>query len=89
MTMVTNPLTFGFWLWLAYQAGAWVLGEPITQVPAAAGGATTWLTEFGWPTALGMGMFAVGGAGLGYLAVKLIWRVQVGLKRRSRGRSGA
>jgi uncharacterized protein (DUF2062 family) len=29
MTMVTNPLTISFWLWLAYQVGALVLGEPL------------------------------------------------------------
>ena len=84
MTMVTNPLTIGFWLWLAYQAGALVLGEPSAQALAASDGASTWLAEFGWPTVLGMGMFAVGGAALGYVGVKLIWRSRVALKRRAR-----
>lgn len=88
MTMVTNPLTLGFWLWLAYQAGSLVLGEPTEHIPATVGEASSWLAEYGWPTVLGMGMFAVGGAALGYLAVKVIWRVQVALKRRFRGRSG-
>jgi len=31
-----------------------------------------------------MGMFAVGGAALGYLGVKLIWRARIWLKRRAR-----
>ncbi len=84
MTMVTNPLTIGFWLWLAYQAGAQVMGESVsTGVPHGAG-AQSWLAEFGWPTVLGMGMFAVGGAALGYLGVKLIWRARIWLKRRAR-----
>lgn len=84
MTMVTNPLTIGFWLWLAYQTGALVLGEPAVQITATSGGATSWLAEFGWPTVLGMGMFAVGGAALGYVGVKLIWRFRIWQKRRAR-----
>lgn len=61
MTMRTNPLTIGLWLWLAYQTGARVMGEPLARAPPC-DGALTWLTGFGWPTVLGMGMFAVGGA---------------------------
>ena len=82
MTLVTNPLTIGFWLWLAYQLGVQVLGE--APDATAAGVAPSWLTEFGWPTVLGMGLFAVGGAALGYAAVKLIWRLRIWLKRRAR-----
>lgn len=84
MTMVTNPLTIGFWLWLAYQAGALVLGQPLVQPPSVGGGAPAWLEEFGWPTVLGMGMFAVGGASMGYIAVKLVWRLRVSMKLRTR-----
>jgi hypothetical protein len=84
MTMVTNPLTIGFWLWLAYQAGALVLGQPLVQPPSVGGGAPAWLEEFGWPTVLGMGMFAVGGASLGYVLVKLVWRLRVSMKLRTR-----
>ena len=84
MTLVTNPLTIGFWLWLAYQAGALVLGESSAQAFAASGSASNWLAEFGWPTVLGMGMFAVGGSALGYVGVKLIWRLRLALKRRAR-----
>jgi uncharacterized protein (DUF2062 family) len=87
MTMLTNPLTIGFWLWLAYQAGALVIGEPLGAVNATADNATSWLAEFGWPTVMGMGMFALGGAALGYVGVKLIWRLRIALKRRSRRKS--
>lgn len=83
MTMLTNPVTFGFWLWLAYQLGAAVLGETAVQVTPSAGGAATWLAEYGWPTVLGMGMFAAGGALLGYLAVKLVWRLRHRFQQRS------
>ncbi len=80
MTMVTNPFTIGFWLWLAYQAGSLFLGPtaPIGD------GAPSWLAEFGWPTVLGMGLFAVGGAAVGYVVVKLVWRLRVWMKRRAR-----
>ena len=84
MTMLTNPLTIGFWLWLAYQVGVLVLGEQVAVADAATDGVLGWLGEFGWPTMLGMGMFAVGGAALGYFSVKLIWRLRIWLKRRAR-----
>lgn len=81
-TMLTNPLTVGFWLWLAYHLGAVVLGE--TLPPAASQGAVSlgWLAEFGWPTVLGMGLFGVGGATAGYFGVKLIWRLRIWVRRR-------
>jgi uncharacterized protein (DUF2062 family) len=46
--------------------------------------AMSWMEEFGWPTLLGMGMFAVGGAALGYVGVKLVWRLRIWQKRRKR-----
>jgi len=82
MTMVTNPLTIGFWLWLAYQLGESILGAQVKL--AADGGAPSWIAAFGWPTLLGMGLFAVGGAALGYGGVKLIWRLRIGFKLRAR-----
>jgi len=84
MTMVTNPLTIGFWLWLAYQLGTLVMGEPVAAATPLADGAMSMLAEFGWPTVLGMGIFAVGGAALGYGSVKLLWRLRIWLKRRAR-----
>ncbi len=85
MTMLTNPFTIGFWLWLAYQVGVLVLGEPVAGAAPQGVGIVAWLAEFGWPTVLGMGIFAVGGAALGYLCVKLAWRWSV-LYKRSRRR---
>ena len=84
MTMITNPLTIGFWLWLAYQLGALVLGAPMTPLTPTGGGEPSWLQQFGWPTVLGMGLFAVGGAAVGYAGVKLVWRLSIWLKRRGR-----
>ena len=86
MTMVTNPLTIGFWLWLAYQLGALVLGEPLVPAAAQDTGAVQWLAAFGWPTVMGMGLLAVSGATAGYLGVKLIWRLRVWTRRRIRRR---
>lgn len=82
MTMVTNPLTIGFWLWLAYQVGVLILGEPAASLEPQATGALAWVAQFGWPTVLGMGLFAVGGGAAGYLLVKVVWRVRVWVKRR-------
>ncbi|NVO04797.1 MAG: DUF2062 domain-containing protein [Rhodoferax sp.] len=81
MTLLTNPLTIGFWLWLAYQLGALVLGDAAAALPDAGGGAAAWLAAMGWPTVLGMGLLAVSSASLGYAGVKLVSRLRVGLRR--------
>jgi uncharacterized protein len=79
-----NPFTIGFWLYLAYELGAWLTGAPpLTRKPE--GGSTiAWLTSFGWPAVIGMAIFAVGGAISAYLLVKLGWRVRIWIKRRRR-----
>ena len=86
-TLLTNPLTIGFWLWLAYQAGSLVLDAPpplpLEQV-AQSGGILGYIGAIGAPALLGMGMFAVGGAVLAYALVKIIWRLQFWLKHKSR-----
>ena len=84
MTMVTNPFTIGFWLWLAYQLGVMVLGPPAASATPDGFAALAYVAEFGWPTIFGMGTFAVGGALVGYFGVKLVWRLRVNLKRRAR-----
>jgi uncharacterized protein (DUF2062 family) len=86
MTLVTNPLTIGFWLWLAYQLGAWILGEPLHAVTLDGQGVQSFIAAFGWPTLLGMALFASGGAALGYAGVKLIWRLRIWLRRRAKRR---
>lgn len=85
MTMVTNPFTIGFWLWLAYQTGTAILG---TRTPAPASLENlNWdmLVSYGGPVMLGMGVFAFGTALLGYGLVKAAWALRVLLKRRVRG----
>ena len=97
MTLVTNPFTIGFWLWLAYKLGSLILG--VAPHEAADGSAAlqevaigsgfdplAWLEQFGWRAVLGMAIFSVVGSVSGYILVKLIWRWRVWLKRRSRRR---
>lgn len=89
MTLTTNPFTIGFWLWLAYQLGSLVLDVPPPVALADGAGTLAWLTSFGAPTLLGMAIFALGGAVIGYFSVKLVWRLRVSLQRRQRQRSPA
>ena len=84
MTMVTNPFTIGFWLWLAYQLGIAVIGVPLASALPPTTGVLGLLEQFGWPTVVGMGLFATVGAFVGYLTVKLIWRWRIVMKRRAR-----
>jgi len=84
VTFITNPFTVGFWLWLAYGVGSRIVDAPAPL--RRADGATTWqwLQSVGEPALLGMAIFAVSGALLGYLAVKLGWRLRIAWKRRAR-----
>jgi uncharacterized protein (DUF2062 family) len=87
MTMVTNPLTIGFWLWLAYQLGSRVLGEDVSADVSMSLMPTQWLSDYGWPILVGMALFAVGSAVSGYLLVKLTWRLNLVFKRIKRKNS--
>ena len=85
VTLVTNPLTIGFWLWLAYVTGSLVLGTTTgTLPPLHTDNIWQWVTAYGAPTILGMGLFATVGAAIGYGLVKIIWRIKVRFQRRSR-----
>ncbi len=84
MTMVTNPFTIGFWLWLAYQTGATVLGVSAPAPASLENLSFEWLLSYGGPMMLGMGLFALGSAVLGYVLVKAGWMLRVVLMRRMR-----
>lgn len=95
VTLITNPFTIGFWLWLAYQLGSLILGmspeaaaagDAAYQAAAAAPGfdAMAWVAQFGWPAVLGMAVFSVAGSISAYFLVKLVWRLRIWLKRRRR-----
>jgi hypothetical protein len=87
ITLITNPFTIGFWLWLAYKLGSLVLKAPpllpLNQL-GDGGGILDYIGAIGAPAILGMGMFAVGGALASYALVKIVWRLQFWLKHRSR-----
>ena len=93
VTLITNPFTIGFWLWLAYKLGSLILGispheveagSAALQAASASAGFDVmgWLQRFGWPAVLGMAIFSVAGSAGGYVLVKLIWRFRVWFKRR-------
>jgi len=88
MTLITNPLTIGFWLWLAYQLGSWLIGAPADAAMSADGALASWIAAHGGPLLLGIGIFAFGGAAVGYWSVKLIWVVRVWLRRRVHRKPG-
>lgn len=83
-TLVTNPFTIGFWLWLAYRTGSFFMDAPPPELLPPDENIMDWLASFGGPAILGMGIFAVAGSISAYAFVKLGWRLHIWLKRRSR-----
>lgn len=87
VTLITNPFTIGFWLYLAYKAGSLVLDTPaplpLKQIGEGAG-MMDYITSIGAPAILGMGMFAVGGSIAAYALVKIVWRLQFWIKHKNR-----
>lgn len=68
LTFITNPFTVGGWLVLAYHVGS-IFVTPEGGRPVADG----WLAMLqglGWPTVVGMGLFATVGALAGYVLVR-------------------
>jgi uncharacterized protein len=84
ITFITNPFTIGFWLYLAYRVGSTFIDAPPPVKLENGASVLQWLSSIGWPAVLGMGIFAVGGATLGYLLVKLGWRLNLWRKQRKR-----
>ncbi|MCY7369360.1 MAG: DUF2062 domain-containing protein [Polaromonas sp.] len=83
-TLITNPFTIGFWLYLAYEVGAVLIDAPPRMSKADSSSTLAWVTSFGWPAVIGMGLFAVFGSVAAYLLVKLGWRARIWIKRRGR-----
>lgn len=88
-TLITNPLTIGGWLLLAHELGSWILGP--NGAPPLAGDAG-WLAQLqalGWPTLVGMAIFATAGAALSYVVVRVVaqawlaWRLRRRAVRRA------
>jgi uncharacterized protein (DUF2062 family) len=89
VTLITNPFTIGGWLYLAYQAGSFFVGPADGAAPGdPALGLLDMLQSFGWPTAVGMALFALGGSLSGYLLTRTLckawfhWRVARRARRR-------
>lgn len=83
-TLITNPFTLGFWLWLAYQTGGFFMDAPPPEPFARGDSIMDWAASFGGPTLMGMGIFAVAGSVSAYVAVKQGWRLRIWLRLHSR-----
>lgn len=81
-TFVTNPITFPIIYFAAYQLGAGVTERSLAGAGPAGG--ADWLIQVSLPTAVGLALFAVLAAALGYACVQLGWSLWHG-----RGRSRA
>lgn len=97
VTLITNPLTVGGWLWLAYHVGNWLLPGAAHAAPVTRSddGWLAWIGSIGAPTLVGMGTFAVGGAIAGYVLTRAgarawdWWRLRAAHSRRRRRREGS
>jgi hypothetical protein len=91
-TFVTNPLTVPFIYYAAYLTGRRVLqvkSDALFAMSPDAGmieRGLTWAVALAGPTFVGLLIFAVVSAALGYLAVQLGWRLWIGLRWRRRQR---
>lgn len=91
-TLVTNPFTFPPIYWAAYKVGSAVIGTPddvaalqlerdteaLVHEPTNLEGLWATLQSAGAPLAVGLAIFAVSGAILGFCAVWLLWRPRAG-----------
>lgn len=84
LTLITNPLTTGFWLWAAYLVGSRLIDAPPPVLPGDDAPVWQLLVSIGWPAMMGMGVFSMVGGVLGYFGVKLGWRARIAWKRRGR-----
>lgn len=101
MTLYTNPLTIVPLYVLAYEFGRLVLGDhpagaTVTtfemdwlHLADSMGALLHWGVSLGKPLALGLVALALALAAVGYFAVMLIWRLQVGFAWRARRKKRA
>ena len=91
-TLVTNPLTFPFWVWAANRLGHKILsiapetGEALIQTDGfmSVGG----LFEAAGATVLGFFVFTVIFPPVGYFVSKAVWRMAMGRRRKKRLQRG-
>lgn len=93
ITLYTNPFTILPLYVLAYEIGVLVLnGAPLTTLPVfpelswhhGLQELSNWLLTFGRPLLVGLPLFGLGLAVLGYFGVRLAWRITVQLRWRQR-----
>lgn len=89
-TLITNPLTFPPIYYGAMRTGHWILGDAGLSSGAGLAAPEGWLARLaewfasvGPALGVGLALFAVVGAIVGYVAVHLVWRIAV-VRRRSR-----
>ena len=88
VTLITNPLTFPFWIWIANRVGHKVL----TIAPESSAAmlqndsvlSISGLFEAAGATVLGFMIFAVVFPPIGYFLSKWMWRLAVGRRRKKR-----
>lgn len=94
-TLYTNPFTILPLYLAAYKLGGWVSGArngipvedlafPEMHWQSWPGELWAWMQMLGEPLLIGLPMLAIGLAIIGYLAVRVAWRVAVVLKWRAR-----
>lgn len=92
-TFYTNPFTIVPLYLFAYQIGVWVLGEgdvanvlpfPELHLHDWFGPLWSWLLSLGKPILIGLPILAICLALLGYVLVRLVWRLMVVWKWRHR-----
>jgi len=90
-TFVTNPLTYPPIYFGAAHVGRWILGDAqsagASEAESSGGwltGLVDWVSSVGPALGIGLSVFAVSAALLGYIAVHIAWRLAVLRRRRRR-----
>ncbi len=88
VTLITNPLTYPFWIWAANRVGHKVLtiapetGQQLLQHDGLM--SLSGLFEAAGATVLGFMIFAAVFPPLGYVITKWVWRIAMGRRRKKR-----
>jgi uncharacterized protein (DUF2062 family) len=94
-TLYTNPFTIVPLYLLAYEIGIWVTGSSsatlVPQFPEmhwhdGLALIWAWLAELGKPLLIGLPILAIGLSIIGYISVRLVWRLLVWWKWHSRSK---
>ena len=79
LVWITNPITIPPMSYLAYKLGAWLLGRPPQEMQVQL--SLEWISEqlgYIWaPMLLGSLLIGLVSAALGFIAIRLLWRLHV------------